>query len=116
MINNNFIICTYERDMYIESWATVINIDWKNVDTKEFLIEKIYSELGCPKDFGKNWDAFWDTITDNQFWVKSPLVLIFRNYNYIFSGNKNDRLILSDILIDLINQKRQKYYIFILKK
>jgi len=115
MLKNNAIINVDNwKDIKVDSLSIIIELDWKLIKNKEFFIEKIYYELWCPSNFWKNWDAFWDTITDNQFWVKKPLVLIFKNYNYIFWINKNDKYILSDILIDLIKEKRQKYNVFIL--
>ena len=114
MKNNNKI--EYINDLseinIIESDYYKILIDWMELNNKEDFIKYIYFELWCPKDFWLNWDAFWDTITDNQFWVKKPLFIIFKNYNNI---NKEERLVLSDILIDLIQIKWHKYNVFILK-
>lgn len=95
------------------SWYIVMKLNWESIKDKEDLIGEIYEQLWCPKNFWKNWDAFWDTITDNEFWVKKPLILIFENYKKIFWINIEDRYILSDILIDLLNEQRQKYYIFL---
>lgn len=105
------IIWIYQEENYIK-----IELDGKNISDKNEFISEIYDHLKCPKTFWKNWDAFWDTIRDSQFWVKKPLILIFKNYNSIFWINKSDRYILSDIIIDMIKLKNQKYYIFLLEE
>lgn len=91
-----------------------IEINWKEIYKKEILIKKIYTFLWCPNYFWLNWDAFWDTINDNTFWVKKPLVLIFKNYNSIFDWKLEEKEKLFNILNDL--NKKKDYYIFILKE
>jgi len=115
-MSDNNIISSIESESEINTQigSKTIYLDWRNIESKETLIEIFYNELWCPQSYWKNWDAFWDTITDNQFWVKSPLVIIIKNYNYLFWTDQNDRYIYSDILINLTKEKRQKYFIYIL--
>ena len=90
-----------------------IELDGKNLTAMEDFIRSIYKKLNCTEGFWLNWNAFWDTIRDDTFWVKKPLVIVFKNYKSCFWINYKDRYILSDILIDLISLEKQKYYIFL---
>ena len=49
-----------------------VSIDVSRVKTKQELHELLASELSFPSFYGKNWDAFWDTITDL---VEMPQIL-----------------------------------------
>ena len=49
-----------------------VSIDVSRVKTKQELHELLAGELSFPSFYGKNWDAFWDTITDL---VEMPQIL-----------------------------------------
>ncbi|MCP4522862.1 MAG: barstar family protein, partial [Candidatus Gracilibacteria bacterium] len=71
MINNSIIMPLKDDDHikniiknYNENDFIHLNFDGKNLPTANEFLKKFYRDIGCPDSFGKNWDAFWDTITD----------------------------------------------------
>ncbi len=91
----------------------LIELDGIILKNRDGFIRAFYDQINAPSDFWLNWDAFWDTITDQQFWITKPLVFVIRNKRKLFSlaNDSDDRLQLDSILIDLI--QRNGYYIFI---
>lgn len=101
---------------YNKNGIILTSFDWKEISSSDLFIKSMYKQLNCPNDLWLNWDAFWDTIRDSEFFVKKPLIIILYNYNNLFWINHKDRYILSDLLINMLLLNNQKYYIFILKK
>ncbi|EAG1935433.1 barnase inhibitor [Listeria monocytogenes] len=54
-----------------------VTIDLKKVSTKEELQILLKRNLDFPDYYGRNWDAFWDTITGV---VELPEKIIFENW------------------------------------
>ncbi|EAK9821940.1 barnase inhibitor [Listeria monocytogenes] len=54
-----------------------VTIDLKKVSTKEELQILLKRNLDFPDYYGRNWDAFWDTITGV---VELPDKIIFENW------------------------------------
>ena len=54
-----------------------IQIDVGSITTSQELHELLKNELSFPEYYGKNWAAFWDTITSL---VLLPEVIIFKNW------------------------------------
>lgn len=94
----------------------ILEFDWKLIKDKFEFIKYFYLKIKAPLDFGKNWDAFWDTISDQEFWIKKPLFIIIKNKNLLFSNEKNNKSIniLNTIFIDLLDF--DWYFIFIERK
>lgn len=113
-MNSSINIAWYEIAIKENTKSQIIILDGSKIPNKNNFIRTVYNELWCPIDFWNNWDAFWDTITDEEFWVRNPLILVIKNYKEIFWWNIQDRHILSDILINLILEKRQKYHIYLI--
>ena len=91
----------------------LVELDGLILENKERFIRAFYDQINAPSDFWLNWDAFWDTITDQQFWIMKPLILVIRNKRKIFWWVKDtgDKLVLDSLLIDLIQYNW--YHIFI---
>ncbi len=98
-------------------WEKYINIeiDWHIISNQDKLYELIYGILETPKTFWYNWDAFRDTIRDQEFWVKEKLVIIIRNKLYLLSEEYLNRSsdIFDSLMVELINL--DWYFVFIEK-
>ena len=75
-----------------------ISIDVSSVRTKQELHEVLASELSFPSFYGKNWDAFWDTITGL---VEMPQVLEIRGLDALARALPKDAAQLITCLNDL---------------
>lgn len=92
-----------------------IIIDLNTITKIDDFIKQIYKWLWCPDDFWLNLNAFFDTIWDQQFWVQKPLNIVIKNFKSLYYKNPNLRMLLSDVLIDIIQIEWQKYNICLLK-
>jgi len=82
--------------------AELKNPDFKTIDlglivTIENLHETFADRLSFPEFYGKNWDAFWDTITGI---VKMPKILNLINWKTFEKTFLKDSLILKKIIKD----------------
>ena len=93
----------------------IIEIDLNKVDSIDSFIKLIYDWLWCTENLWLNLNAFFDTIFDNEFWVKKPLRLIIENYNQMYYNNIKLRMLISDILLTIISEWKQDYYFIYLK-
>jgi RNAse (barnase) inhibitor barstar len=81
--------------------GTIISIDGSNIKIWYDLYERFILGIDFPKYFWRNWDAFWDIITDKYF-INKDIVLIIENYWEMFELY-DDKKIFSRILIDWLN-------------
>ena len=90
-----------------------IEIDWNIVSNQDKLYELVYDILGAPETFWRNWDAFRDTIRDQEFWVKEKLVIIITNKLHLLSEEYLNRSsdIFDSLMVELINL--DWYFVFI---
>jgi RNAse (barnase) inhibitor barstar len=81
--------------------SELINPNYKTIDLEHIVnIEHLHDtfayKLNFPNFYGKNWDAFWDTITGL---IEMPETLVLKNWDIFENKFKSD----SKILINLIN-------------
>jgi len=79
-------------------------IDLKEVNTKEELHNLLSSKLGFPDWYGKNWDAFWDLITDTEL-VKMPNRLTLVGFKELSEKLSQDAQQLRQCFLDM----KEKY-------
>lgn len=73
--------------------------------TPESLHEILAAALNFPGYYGKNWDAFWDCISDpDQSTV--PDVLVLRGWDILKSRLPEDADALKKCLADLVKKKK----------
>jgi len=92
-----------------------LEIDWKDIKNKQSLFELFYKTINWPDYFWYNWSAFWDTISDQKYWIDKKLVIIIKDKNNLFieEDDNNSINLLYEILIDLVDL--DWYFIFIEK-
>ena len=59
---------------------TFYNIDFKNINSRETLHNKLKKSLKFPEYYGMNLDAFWDCLTDI---IDHGVVITLDNFDYI---------------------------------
>lgn len=73
--------------------------------TAESLHEILAAALNFPGYYGKNWDAFWDCVSDpSQSTV--PDVLVLRGWDILKSRLPDDADALKQCLADLVKKKK----------
>jgi RNAse (barnase) inhibitor barstar len=80
---------------------SVIKLDVSNVGSVRELHELLAETLGFPGFYGKNWDAFWDSITGL---VQMPRRLVIIGWPNVVSHWSKDAQIMLDCLRDLNEQ------------
>lgn len=87
---------------FLDNNYTVLRLDWTDLTDNSRLIKFIYKQVHVPDNFGINWNALWDTLTDREFWFTKPSVIIIENYGKILSHeNTSETEIFTKILMDL---------------
>jgi RNAse (barnase) inhibitor barstar len=76
-----------------------IIIDCSSIKTIENFHSLLADKLSFPSFYGKNWDAFWDTITGL---VEMPAQLTFQNYSQFKNSFPTDSKILEECFADMI--------------
>lgn len=97
----NYTILNTVSDMHSTEKTLVVIIDGEYTDTLEKFYSSISSQLKFPDNFGNNFDAFDEMMSDLDWLEEDHIYLIFRNYD-IFLVEENDeaREILLTILDD----------------
>jgi len=80
----------------------IVTIDLGGVQSKEELHERLAQALEFPDWYGRNWDAFWDSITGL---VDMPEVLEFQGWT-AFSVTMPQE---SKLLMELLGEMNEKY-------
>ncbi|HBN7720923.1 barstar family protein [Pseudomonas aeruginosa] len=80
----------------------IVTIDLRSVQGKEALHEYLAQALKFPDWYGRNWDAFWGSITGL---VDMPEVLEFQGWS-VFSVTMPQE---SKQLMDLLGEMDEKY-------
>jgi ribonuclease inhibitor len=75
-------------------------VDLANVSSVEELHALLASTLGFPVWYGKNWDAFWDCISDPQLSELGSRVIL-RGFNFLEASFPSAAANLSACLSDL---------------
>ena len=80
-------------------------IDLKSIDSIDHLHDTFKERLNFPDFYGKNWDAFWDSITGL---VEMPKVLTLNNWSKFEKKFKRDSKILNELINDYNNESSEK--------
>jgi ribonuclease inhibitor len=75
-----------------------ITIDLSHLDNKLELHDLLAKSLSLPSYYGKNWDAFWECITDS---VEMPKILELRGIEHLKRTLPKDAVQLITCLDDL---------------
>jgi len=88
------------------SKLTRSEIDLSNIENIHQLHELFTKQPGFPEFYGKNWDAFWDSIT---VLVEMPTVLTLKGWNYFEDKFPRDGRILKETIEEFnkINSEHQ---------
>lgn len=65
-----------------------IELNGKDIETKELFMNEIDRAFELPPYFGKNWDALWECLND-LYWIKENKINIrIHNTNELFGKHK----------------------------
>lgn len=78
-----------------------IVIDCSDIKTIDGFHMLLADKLLFPSFYGKNWDAFWDSITGL---VQMPKQLTFKNYSLLKNSFPKDSKILEECLSDMLTK------------
>ncbi|MFX3617473.1 MAG: barstar family protein [Sporolactobacillus sp.] len=79
-----------------------ISIDLRDVTDSEELQIFLQKKLDFPDFYGKNWDAFWDTITGLK---KLPQNITFKHWDILKKRLPED----AESLMELLNDFNEEY-------
>ncbi len=84
-------------------------IDGNMIESKEAFFNEFSRKLKFPEYFGKNWDGFYDCITDLS-WIKSQggYLIIYENPFNFQSKNIEDWKTASGILLEAVDYWKQQ--------
>jgi len=82
----------------------VIELDLASVETPMDLHVLLWDRLGFPSYYGRNWDAFWDCITDPQQ-SSMPNVLRLSGWSILNRRMPRDARLLRQALEDLPTER-----------
>ena len=88
------------KDFYIKNDFNVIEIDFKNIDSEFQLFQLFEEKLIFPSYFGRNWDAFYDCITDLSWLKNRKICILINNIDFI------KQIRFSEIFFDAILDSR----------
>jgi ribonuclease inhibitor len=80
----------------------IVRLDVSNVSSVRELHERLSEALEFPDFYGKNWDAFWDSITGL---VQMPLRLVVTGWSNVASRWPED----AQTMVDCLRELNQQY-------
>ena len=83
--------------------ADVIDLDLRGVSENMELHVLLGDRLGFPSFYGRNWDAFWDCITDPD--QSMPKVLRLRGWDALHRRLPRDARLLRELLEQLPSER-----------
>jgi RNAse (barnase) inhibitor barstar len=78
------------------------HIEGKNIARKEQLLNHIATALHFPKDFGNNWDALEDSLTDLEWVEADGYVLYYDHIDPLLTAHPDQFETLVEILRDAV--------------
>lgn len=79
------------------------HVDGKSIGRKEQLLNHMATALGFPKEFGHNWDALEDHLTDLEWVDASGYVIYYDHIDGLLSGHPDQFETLVEILRDAVS-------------
>ena len=79
---------------------STIVLDLSRVSSTDDLHELVKTKLNFPSYYGRNWDAFWDCVTDSDQ-SRMPDRLVVRGWSALESRLPRDARLLRECLEDL---------------
>ena len=91
------------RSAVAEAGLVLFEADLAAVHTKQKLLTVVSQAIHAPKEFGNNWDALADVLSDLSWQPASGYVLLLRNGGESLGLQVTDHAIASQILTDTVD-------------